>query len=197
MDRINDSIVATIKKMLGLDDVYTPFDVDVIIHINAALMTLCQMGIGPKSGFTVSDYDEKWSDFLVNDVNLGAVKTYIYLQVKMLFDSPTNSFVMDAMKKQSEEILWRLNVQAESVEAMDFMRAEGLKRGANPKNILSVTSDDGEANEDGSVKNSEGSTETAVAEACDCACGDGGGTVHATLNAEEHMLSFDVNGGGV
>ena len=135
MDRMNDSILVTIKKMLGLDDEYTPFDTDVMIHINAAFMTLTQMGVGPKEGFEVSDYDQTWSDFLVNKVMLGAVKTWVYLQVKMAFDPPTNSFVMDAMKTQSEQILWRLNVQAESVEVMPFMTEDGLKRGANPKNI--------------------------------------------------------------
>ena len=135
MDRMTDSIVVSIKKMLGLDDEYTPFDTDVIIHINTAFMTLCQMGIGPKEGFTVTDYDQTWDEFLTNKVMLGGVKTWVYLQVKMLFDPPTNSFVMDAYKTQAEQILWRLNVQAESVEEMPFMREEGLKRGANPKNI--------------------------------------------------------------
>ena len=135
MDRMNDSIVVSIKKMLGLDDDYTPFDTDVIIHINAAFMTLCQMGVGPREGYEVSDYDQTWSDFLTNKVMLGAVKTWVYLQVKMAFDPPTNSFLMDAMKQQSEQILWRLNVQAESVERMSFMTEDGLKRGANPINI--------------------------------------------------------------
>ena len=135
MDRMNDSILVTIKKMLGLDDEYTPFDMDVIVHINAAFMTLCQMGIGPKEGFEVDDYDQTWSEFLTNEVMLGGVKTWVYLQVKMAFDPPSNSFLMDAMKTQSEQILWRLNVQAESAERMPFMRKEGLKRGANPVNV--------------------------------------------------------------
>ena len=135
MDQNTDSIFASIKKMLGLEDSYTPFDADVLVHINAALMKLCQMGIGPKEGFMVSDYSETWSDFLTNRVKLGAVKTYVYLQVRMMFDPPTNSFVMDALKAQSDEILWRLNVQAESVEQMPFMREEGLNRGANPINV--------------------------------------------------------------
>lgn len=135
MDRITDSILVSIKKMLGLDDDYTPFDMDVLVHINSALMTLCQMGVGPKEGFEVKDYDQTWHDFLVNDVMLNAVKTWVYLQVKMLFDPPANSFVMDAYKTQAEQILWRLNVQAESVEEMPFMREEGLIRGANPRNI--------------------------------------------------------------
>lgn len=135
MDQMTEGILTSIKKMLGIDDEYTPFDVDVLIHINNAFMTLCQMGIGPKEGFNVTGYEETWSDFLTNKVMLGGVKTWVYLQVKMLFDPPVNSFVMDAYKTQAEQILWRLNVQAESVEEMPFMREEGLKRGANPQNI--------------------------------------------------------------
>lgn len=141
MDQITDSIVLSIKKMLGLDENYTPFDTDVIIHINSAFMTLCQMGIGPKEGFEVTDSSQKWTDFLTNRVMLGGVKTWVYLQVKMLFDPPANSFVMDAYKTQAEQILWRLNVQAESVEEMPFMNEEGLKRGANPKNIPGYVED--------------------------------------------------------
>lgn len=135
MDHIDESILVTIKKMLGLDEEYTPFDMDITVFINTTLMTLCQMGVGPKEGFTISGYSETWADFLVNPVNLEAAKTYVYLQVRMMFDPPTNSFVMEAMKRQCEEMLFRLNVQAESVEVMPFMTADGLKRGANPNNI--------------------------------------------------------------
>ena len=134
-DQMSDSIFVTIKKMLGLEDDYTPFDTDIKIHINAALMSLTQMGIGPKEGFTISDYHEKWSDFITNEVKLGAVKDYVYLRVKMLFDPPTNSYLMDAMKQQAEEMLWRLNVQAESVEKFAFMDESSLKRGGSEANI--------------------------------------------------------------
>ena len=134
-DQMEDSIVVTIKKMLGLEDDYTPFDTDVIVQINAALMSLTQLGVGPKEGFLVTDYSETWSDFITSEVKLGAVKTYIYLKVKMMFDPPTNSYVMDAMKQQAEEIGWRLNVQAESVEKFDFMHEDSLKRGGSPANI--------------------------------------------------------------
>ena len=130
-DQMSDSIFVTIKKMLGIE----PFDTDVKIHINAALMSLTQMGIGPKEGFTISDYHEKWSDFITNEVKLGAVKDYVYLRVKMLFDPPTNSYLMDAMKQQAEEMLWRLNVQAESVEKFAFMDESSLKRGGSEANI--------------------------------------------------------------
>lgn len=153
MDQMTESILTSIKKMLGIDDEYTPFDVDILIHINSAFMTLCQMGIGPKEGFNVTGYEDTWSDFLTNKVMLGGVKTWVYLQVKMLFDPPTNSFVMDAYKTQAEQILWRLNVQAESVEEMPFMREEGLVRGANLKNIPGYVNSesDSESNEQESL----------------------------------------------
>lgn len=116
MDLMEESILITIKKMLGLDYNYAAFDTDVIVNINAALMILTEMGIGPKEGFTITGYSETWSDFITNRVKLGAVENYVYLKTKMAFDPPTNSYVMDAMKSQAEEILWRLNVMAESVE---------------------------------------------------------------------------------
>ena len=147
MDPTTDSILVSIKKMLGLDNDYTPFDADVLIHINAAFMTLCQMGIGPKEGFAVTDDSQTWNDFLTNKVMLGGVKTWVYLQVKMLFDPPANSFVMDAYKTQAEQILWRLNVQAESVERMPFMREEGLVRGANPINVGTEPEPESEEND--------------------------------------------------
>lgn len=121
MDKNTGSIVASIKKMLGLNDDYTPFDTDVLIHINSSFLKLHQLGVGPKDGFTVSDYNQTWSDFEITPVMLGAVKTFVYLQVKMMFDPPANSYVMDAMKQQVEEIGWRLNVQAESTETFDWM----------------------------------------------------------------------------
>ena len=138
-DQMDDSILATIKKMLGLENDYTPFDTDVIVNINAALMTLSQLGVGPREGFVVCGYDEQWCDFVNDEAKLGAVKTYVYLKVKMVFDPPTNSFVMDAMKQQAEEIGWRLNAQAESGEKFDFMKKDSLKRGGSPDNISDDT----------------------------------------------------------
>lgn len=120
---MDDSILATIKKMLGLAAEYTAFDQDIIVLINSQFMVLQQLGVGTKDahGFAIKDYSEKWKDFLVNDVNLRAVKEYIYMKVRMVFDPPGNSFVMDAYKQQCQELEWRLNVQAESVETFDFI----------------------------------------------------------------------------
>lgn len=119
---MDESILTTIKKMLGLDDGYQPFDADVIVLINSALMTLTQLGVGPKNGYAITDYNSKWSDFLVNDVKLEAVKNYVYLKVRVTFDPPTSSSVLEAYKQQLNELEWRLNVQAESVENFDFVK---------------------------------------------------------------------------
>lgn len=118
---MDESILMCIKKMLGLGADYTPFDTDIIVMINSALMTLTQADVGPKEGFRITGMSESWSDFLTNDVMLEAAKQYIYMKVRMVFDPPSSSIVMDALKTQSEEYLWRLIAQAESVETFDFM----------------------------------------------------------------------------
>lgn len=124
---MDDSILVTIKKMLGLTDNYTPYDMDVIVLINAAFMTLHQLHVGPSEGFSIKDYTSRWGDFIVNPVMLNAVQEYVYMKVKMVFDPPGNSFVMEALKQQCQEIEWRLNVQAESVEEFDFVKQEDSK----------------------------------------------------------------------
>lgn len=110
---MEDSILVTIKKMLGLDAAYTAFDLDIITDINMAFLSLQQIGVGPVTGFSIRGYDETWDSFLTNNVKLDAAKTYIYLKVKTVFDPPNNSFVMDAFKTMAQELEWRLNVQAE------------------------------------------------------------------------------------
>ena len=118
---MDESILNTIKKQLGLDVEYSPYDADILVLINSALMSLTQLGVGPKKGFHVEDYTARWSDFLINDVGLEAAKNYVYLKVRVTFDPPTSGSVLDAYKKQIEELEWRLNVQAESVEKFDFI----------------------------------------------------------------------------
>lgn len=108
---MDDSILNTIKKMLGPDSDYDVFDTDIIIHINSALSTLTQIGVGPSTGFRITGPEETWSDFIGYGVNdLESIKTYVYLKVKMLFDPPASSFVMKAMEDNCKEIEWRLNV---------------------------------------------------------------------------------------
>jgi hypothetical protein len=108
-----DSILTSIKKLLGIEEKYTQFDQDIIIHINSALMALNQLGIGPTAGFTITDDTAIWSDVLGESINLEAIKSYIYMKVRLIFDPPTSSFVLDAIDNQIKELEWRLIVQVE------------------------------------------------------------------------------------
>lgn len=109
-----DSILSTIKKMLGLDIDYDVFDTDVIVSINAALMTLNQLGVGPSEGFLISGPEDTWFDFVGDRKDLEAIKSYVYIKARLLFDPPTNSFLVSSLEKQAEEFAWRINVQAET-----------------------------------------------------------------------------------
>lgn len=113
-DVIDSSIRVTIKKMLGLDPSYEAFDVDVTVAINSALMTLCQIGVGPSSGFYVSSDSETWKDFIGTRNDLEGVKEYVYLKTKIMFDPPSNSFTLNAFNERIKELEWRLNVQVEN-----------------------------------------------------------------------------------
>lgn len=108
------SILTSIKKLLGLDENYTNFDTDIIIHINTVFMVLNQLGVGPSEGFRIKDKKAKWEDFISDEDKLEDVKTYIYLKVKIVFDPPLNSAVLEALKQSINEYEWRINVQAES-----------------------------------------------------------------------------------
>jgi len=109
-----DSILTSVKKMLGIEPEYTHFDPDVILNINSVLLSLNQIGVGPNTGFSITGSDEKWTDLLGTRIDLEAVKTLIYLKVRLLFDPPTSSFVLEAMERQITEFEWRLNVQIEN-----------------------------------------------------------------------------------
>lgn len=110
---MNESILTSVKKLLGITEDYTPFDVDIITHINTAFMILNQLGVGPTKCFSISDKTSAWSDFLGDSVEYEAVRSYVYLKVRMLFDPPTNSNAMEATKRMIEELEWRLLVTAE------------------------------------------------------------------------------------
>lgn len=111
-----DSILTSIKKLLGVADEYTHFDPDIVMHINSVLMILTQLGVGPAEGFIIEDETSVWNDFIpdANPVKLEAVKSYIYLKVRLLFDPPLSSAVLESINRQISELEWRLNVAAES-----------------------------------------------------------------------------------
>lgn len=111
-----ESILTSIKKMLGIQDDYEHFDADIIMHINSVFMILMQLGVGPESGFRILDKTAEWTDFLPEGQQLEAVKSYMYLKVKLLFDPPLGSAVMESYNKQISELEWRLNVQVDPGE---------------------------------------------------------------------------------
>lgn len=107
---MDQSILGTIKKMLGVED--DSFDVEIIVHINAALMQLGQLGIGSKEYFSVVNSSTEWSDFISNKNLVSGAKDYVYVYVRTVFDPPTSSFVLAAMQEQLKEIGYRLSVEA-------------------------------------------------------------------------------------
>lgn len=114
---LEEKILSSIKKLLGLNDSVTVFDNDIAIHINTVFANLSQMGVGPQDaegkniGFRISTGEEVWGDFTANDVFIENVKTYVYIKVKMIFDPPTSSALIDAYNAQAKELEWRLYIQ--------------------------------------------------------------------------------------
>ena len=106
---MEESILLSTKKILGLDAGYTAFDLDVITHINAAFSILNQLGVGPEDGFSISDESSLWSDYTAPYNQLHLVKTYVFLKVRVLFDPPGTSFHLESANNQIKEYEWRLN----------------------------------------------------------------------------------------
>lgn len=113
---MEESILNSIKKLLGITKEYTHFDPDIIMHINSVFMILNQIGVGPDKTYSISDESSKWTDFMPDEEMLHAVKSYIYLKVKMLFDPPSSSSMMESMNRQISELEWRLNVASDPRE---------------------------------------------------------------------------------
>lgn len=110
---MTNSILDGVKKVLGVSEDDTAFDIDIIMHINSVFSTLHQLGVGPTEPFAIESSAEEWSTFLGDRTDLNSVKSYLYLKVRLLFDPPTTSFALESFNKQTEEMAWRLNVQAE------------------------------------------------------------------------------------
>lgn len=107
------SILGTTKKILGLAETDTSFDIDIITHINGVISVLTQVGIGPAEGFMIEDSTATWEAFIGNDPRLSMVKSYVYMRVRLVFDPPNLSSVLESMQKMITEFEWRLNVQRE------------------------------------------------------------------------------------
>lgn len=111
---MEDSILISTKKIVGLDEGYDIFDLDVLTHINASFGILNQLGIGP-DGYSIEDEFAGWSDLGLPPDQLNLVRTYVFLRVRMLFDPPATSFLIEATNKQIEEIESRLSINRENL----------------------------------------------------------------------------------
>lgn len=105
---MSESILTSIKKLLGIAEDYNFFDADIIMDINTVLMILHQMGVGPSTPMTIEDASKTWSDFLEDKNDIEAVKTYIALKVRLMFDPPQNSAHINAINENIKELEWRL-----------------------------------------------------------------------------------------
>lgn len=107
-----ESILTSVKKMLGIQEDYEHFDDDIIMHINSTFLILNQLGVGPEDPFVVQDKMDAWDDF-VSEGQIELVKSYTYMRVRLMFDPPTSGFLLDSINKQIAEFEFRMNVQAE------------------------------------------------------------------------------------
>lgn len=111
---MDQSILDSIKKLLGIDPDYEAFDIDIIIHINSTFATLAQIGVGPNEGFEIADKTAVWSDFIAADKRLNSVRSYVYLKVRQYFDPPATSFALTSIENMLKEQEFRLQTAAES-----------------------------------------------------------------------------------
>jgi hypothetical protein len=116
---MEQSILTSTKKILGIAEDYTVFDLDIITHINSAFSTLTQLGVGPAAGFMIQDATEVWTDFIADDLQYNSVKSYVFLKTRQLFDPPTTSYLIAATERQIQELEWRLNVHREETGWVD------------------------------------------------------------------------------
>ena len=105
---MEESILKTIKQLVGCPDDFEQFDMDLTIHINSAFATLTQLGVGPKEGYRITGVDNVWNEFEDDPQKLSLIKDYVYIKTRLLFDPPTSGSLMDSLKEQLKEMEWRL-----------------------------------------------------------------------------------------
>lgn len=130
---MEQSILTSTKKVLGIAADDTSFDDDILTHINTAFSNLHDLGIGPVSGFVVEEAETEWAAYFPNETDpivlkvwLSKVKAVVHLRVRLLFDPPTVAYLLDSTKEQLREAEWRLNVNREDIEWTDPAPAEIL-----------------------------------------------------------------------
>ena len=125
---MQDSILMTIRKLVCGDPYADHFDTDLLVHINACFSILNQLGVGPESGFVVTDETQSWSSYIADNYILNMVKTYVTLKVKKVFDPPLTSSVLEAMDKEISQLEWRLNVAVDPVKPTSTSKTTARRR---------------------------------------------------------------------
>lgn len=105
-----NSVLISIKKLLGIPEEVSDFDTDIIMHINSVFLTLNEIGVGPSDGFYIEDKDTLWTDYIDEGMVLNSVKSYMYLKVRLLFDPPSNSTTIESINRQISEFEWRIMI---------------------------------------------------------------------------------------
>lgn len=108
--QVSESILNSIKKVLGIDPSYDVFDVDILMHINSVFADLHQIGAAPNPPIKVMDETTVWDDFIQGKENVDMVQTYVALRVRLLFDPPTSAYGIDSLQKQADKLEWRLSI---------------------------------------------------------------------------------------
>ena len=111
---MGESILESVKHLLGPGSCDDHFDNDLIIFINGVFSQLTQLGVGPEKGFSIDGPDKFWEEYISDDPKLEMVKTYMYTKVRLRFDPPQSSSVIQLMQQDASELEWRLNVAADS-----------------------------------------------------------------------------------
>lgn len=140
---MNDSILISTKKALDLPENYDVFDQNIIMYINGVFSALNQLGIGPYEGFAIEDDTSTWSHFLGGNAKYNFVKTYMFLRVKMLFDPPGTSFLLEALTKQKEELEWRINAEYETRSTRFKSEVKRITGNRGDELLFPVTNPDG------------------------------------------------------
>lgn len=123
---MEESILKTIKQLVGCPDDFEQFDLDLMIHINSAFATLTHLGAGPKEGYRITGVDNKWVEFEEDTQKLSLIKDYVCIKTHLLFDPPTSGSLMDSLKEQLKEMEWRLYMLYDPISEDD-------KKGAKSK----------------------------------------------------------------
>lgn len=114
-----ESILTSAKKLSGVNKEYEHFDEEIIMYVNSVFLVLKQLGVGPSTGFVITDESSTWKDFLPDDkdrILRESVKSYMGAKVKMQFDPPTNSSHLESLQRTIDEFEWRGFIEADPVE---------------------------------------------------------------------------------